>query len=1168
MSGELLLDVLSDRGFLAPDLLKKLRADVARQPRTAQALAQSLVAGGHLTDFQAQQALASVADDSSAGLSSLDLDDLTLAEEDDEPPELDNIEDVVQLNPSDDEELELDDVVALDDSDELSDHGLILQEPLVQDASPSRIADSAENSAPVADLIPLDDAEPIAELERVDDGLGDLDGVSNLTEELPDSRNQGILAKLKFGRRYRQNQWDSPLLLIGGGLLISLVVIGCGLLFYLLRGSGDEIFQLAEENYRAQSYKQAIDKYERFLESYPKHPQVSSARVRIRLAQIRDIVEKPDSSVEALETARNVLPLVESEPAFPEAREELAGLLPQILESFVSNAASSEDSDDAQNNLELARKSLELVNNSAYIPTSLRRPYQARINEMQEQMGAVSRRLKQDEELTLAIRRIKELTVQQLTFDAYAVRAKLVSKYPRLDSNEALHQAVVGIATKEREQVVIKEVQKQALSEDISFQTEFKVAVAHRQQGQAPNVGGEVVFILVDGAVYGLDATDGRLLWRRFVGYQTRFGPMPITSQAGADAVVVDGVHNELLRLEALTGDVVWRLAIDEPFTKPVLAEGRILVSTESGALWQVDAATGHSQRQVQFPQGLTTGPCRAQQYLYLPGDHSTLYVCSADDMVCVESFYMGHADASVHVAPVEVGGVLLVFENAGTDFSLLHVIRVDTNGLGLSQPMEPVRMRGQVSIEPVVFGRRILVTTERGDITVLEVDLANSNAPVRQIASNLGTSSQPQPSFPLISGDRVWIADSRLTKYEFQAARGELVKHWINNEGDTFVASLQIKNDVLFHARRRVGLGGVSVTAVGTKDGDENDGKTYWRTDIAVPAAGEVAVVGKNIRSISANGQLNLIGGTELRRRQVESTGSPMSESMGTLAEQISLPSGDLLVAPQPVGKGWMLFGDGGVHSNQQIISLKTPVGKSIIPALPFGSGVLAANPAGTVELLRTDSGQRLVHPFQPSVKVGKQISWLRPVLYNHDEFIITDRSGRMFRIGIDALPQPHLASRSEHQLDVFPHSAPAVAGDTLYVNVGGGVVVSRGLPDFSGGQRWELSGNVNWGPQRVGDSVLVSSDAGELWCWNEADLQWQSKLPSWPIAGTVLQTDGKFVMSLSKGEIVALSVETGEEIFRRDVGEPLGTGPIKFGGRYLLTAADGTLMVVSDAK
>jgi hypothetical protein len=56
----------------------------------------------------------------------------------------------------------------------------------------------------------------------------------------------------------RSNVWDTPLMLIGGGALLALVILG-GVLIWALRGRGaDELLKMAEDDYRAGSYTQAM----------------------------------------------------------------------------------------------------------------------------------------------------------------------------------------------------------------------------------------------------------------------------------------------------------------------------------------------------------------------------------------------------------------------------------------------------------------------------------------------------------------------------------------------------------------------------------------------------------------------------------------------------------------------------------------------------------------------------------------------------------------------------------------------------------------------------------------------------------------------------------------------------------------------------------------------
>ena len=51
------------------------------------------------------------------------------------------------------------------------------------------------------------------------------------------------------------------------------------------------MIQLADDDYRAGSYAQAINKYNAYLEKYPKDSHASLARVKIGLAELREATQ-------------------------------------------------------------------------------------------------------------------------------------------------------------------------------------------------------------------------------------------------------------------------------------------------------------------------------------------------------------------------------------------------------------------------------------------------------------------------------------------------------------------------------------------------------------------------------------------------------------------------------------------------------------------------------------------------------------------------------------------------------------------------------------------------------------------------------------------------------------------------------------------------------------
>ena len=52
-----------------------------------------------------------------------------------------------------------------------------------------------------------------------------------------------------------------------------------------------------------------------------------------------------------------------------------------------------------------------------------------------------------------------------------------------------------------------------------------------------PGMGGQIVCALAEGAAYALDAATGKVLWRRFVGYDTLVPPTRVGPQSGGSFI-------------------------------------------------------------------------------------------------------------------------------------------------------------------------------------------------------------------------------------------------------------------------------------------------------------------------------------------------------------------------------------------------------------------------------------------------------------------------------------------------------------------------------------------------------------------------------------------------------------------------------------------------------
>jgi len=1190
MSADRFLDRLEKTGLLEAWFLQTLREQTAasKTPVTADAIAKRLVRSGHLTKLQASKLLSDAEEDAGdrrepAGRAAAGPP--KPAQGRSEPKRAPSIDEELGLAPLDDEsDLGLAPLPEDASANPPEEEVVMLEDASGKAAKASRAVRQPPRPEP-AGLTPL---EPVAGLQPLDavGGLEPLDG-SGLQELEQQELAEGGLAPpseaLRKGRRVGRkpqagSPWDSSLMYAGGGGLLLLLIVGVVLWYLLTRVSAAELLQAADEAYRSGSYIQAIPNYERFLAKYPDDPNVSLARVRIGTAQIRQVLEGSKDKQPALKAAEGILPTIENEAAFDEARAELASILPEIAEGFSQPAKVEPDMQKAQALVDLAEQALQLVNNPAYIPTSLRRPVETRIENIQEDLELSRRNINQSKRLREVVEAIRQATQAGKTAEAYEVRRRLLGEYPGLDQNPQLVEAVLAITQRERELVQLVEDPLAAVREDRPSAAEFRVALASRRGDGKPGNDRQMVHFLARGSVFGLQASTGQLKWRRSVGYETLANPQPLAKQPGADVIAVDSRHQELLRLQGDTGQLVWRTPIGEPFAEPVIKGNQILVATQSGRILDIDGETGNATRHAKIPQRLQGAPGVSDKgHLYQVGEHSNLYVLDEATLECKDVYYLGHKPGSVAAPPVMALGYLFLVENSGEAHSDLHILATDANGLSPKPAVKPMRLQGRVLAPPIVAGARVIVATDLGAIRVLEVNTANAKTPVTDIVEAIVASYKtPVTGYPAFDAGRLWVGDERFTKYDVQTSRNRLIRQWIKDERDVFVAPPLVIGDTVYHLRRRRDSPAYTVAAI---RGD--DDQVFWETDLAVPASLlAVDPERKQVHSISAQAELFELTAEHMQAGQTTVVDQAASVA-GTaargksFAEAQALDQGRWALASSRERGHVVVYDPNAATPGARLRDvLLQAAGTAQVTATPvFGlGGLITPLDNGQVLLLDATTGGNKILPFQPTVEAGSKVAWSRAAVVGTEqrEFVIADDRRKLFRVGVKDQPEPHLAELAQVQLEVDLVSALAAADDTVYGVIRGpnsDTVVSFAATDLGAGKEWPLEGRVVWGPEFVGGLVLVTTDRQSLVAFEASQKQrWTSPLSYGPLVGRPLPINGNLLLASLSGTVWMISAQDGTESGKFDVGEPLGAGPVAFAGgsRLLISAADGTVLVI----
>lgn len=951
--------------------------------------------------------------------------------------------------------------------------------------------------------------------------------------------------------------WDSPLMVWGTAGLVLLMFVG-GLLFvYLNRQSGDQVFAEAEKDYNAGSYGQAIHKYDQFLKGFPNHAEVSTARVHQGMANIRQSIDGGGDFGKHLTLVQEVLERIDREPAFELAQNELIVLLPRLAKGLSEQAATVKDSDLVTK----ARQALALV--EKYVkkddrPATL-------LAEIEESLLRTEHLLAQGAALEKALTDIRAAVADQKGDDAYAIRRQLLKEYPKLISDEALAKATLEVTAAQRAAVKAEAETKAAEGAEQASPLLASQALVSRTGGTAAGVDGEIVTALAGGSAFGLNAADGRVMWRRHIGSDTTFVPQPVGKQRGADRLIVDAVHQELLRVSGADGKLKWRQSCGGPIdTEPVIFDQQVLVATASGALTRIDLESGQMLGQIMIPQPLPVGPGvnARNNLLYQIADHSNLYVLSAVDGQCQEAFYVGHTADTVRTPPIVLAGqqgfaYVVVAENRTAQDSVLRVLQTDENGLNLRQ-VDETPVEGHIHAPPLLEGRMLHVASDRGALFSFEIGTPDQPKPLSNVLARTATSPEHVMRYAALRQGQLFIADQQLTRYDYQPARQRLDVKYRHDQGDTFLQPLEQAGDYVFTARRRTGMPGVAVAAVRAEDGVKS-----WETHLAAPALG-VAAGAKDQPAVafSATGGAFIVDAKGRDAQAVEALDGAVRGDLPKAMEPGTplLPLGDRAVA-LGCGAGWDRLLVVSPQAKSPVRWLTLPSGTTLsAPPTSFRGGALAPLDNGQVVLLDAKSGQATVNPFQPPLQTGARPIWKSPGAAGDKEFVVTDGRTTVYRVGIEEQPQPHLAALSQTEVTTPLASPMIVAGNTAFAVDSSGVLMAFTLPDLTASPNAHPGGQVTWGPATLGDRVLVGDSNNQLTCLDgQQQRVWQTPLAHGKPVGQPLVSGDSVIMASAAGVVWKLDAATGQEQGHVETGRPLSAGPALWGDRLLLPGQDG---------
>ena len=971
------------------------------------------------------------------------------------------------------------------------------------------------------------------------------------------------------------------------GPLVFLAVMGLGAycaVKFPMPLSADEILAAAERDYGSGTLDAAAEKFDDFLRRHPGHPQADGARAHRALARLRALADVGGNWQAALATAQETVPSSADVLGHPDDRRHLAEALAKIAKGLLgesqAHVLTAGQTEAAQVAFDRTREAVAL--GRRWLPQRLRKS--SGLDQTELDLARMERERGRALALEAAIHRIQ-------AGDPDQARRELLDVYAELAADARLIAALAASAAAERDHVVFGPFEPPVPPEVGNFPT-GGVSFASAIGQTAPAKGVVPVLAPIAGCAYGIDAASGRLLWRRFVGFDTSFVPRALDENPDSDLLLVDSTRSAVTRIKAQTGEAVWRTPLSAFDAEPIVAADRVLVACRNGDLVALDVAGGAARWKCSLPRPLCVGPAvdAARGIIYQLADEGQLYVLSESERKCIQVIYLGHDAGEIATPPVLVDRWLLVAGDAGLASGMLSVLATDNHPAGVPT-VQTLALSGQVASPLLVHERAVYIATVGNGLESFRL----GNDPTSPLVP--GTRRRPDDGSPIVgrlslAGGKLWLAGDGVTAFTLPLDEASLATAALVAAGQ-FAQPVVERGESLSFVAQLGGDSGIRVESLPTA----TPNSVTWTLDVGTaPAVGPV--IDSTGTTVSILHRSDSLFQTPIDKfRDVAQFVSMPSDGTGASElsqvpqepkdveefvriSKVAADTSELSRVPLPrVDSGSAVVFDDALivcaterqpeallvfnstEPEPRLVRWPLP-GKLACPPVRFGNELLLALERGGVYLVDPRSRELIGEPFGGMFKLDELPQWRVATTPDMRQAIVSD--GRtLYRLVRAEPPSPGFVVEAKAKLDSPIESLLAVTSAQAAAADGEGRLVLFDIADLKP-KAIAMDGAVVCGPLACGDRLLVATEDGRLACLAESEqIAWQVELPDGqPLSATA---DGDALIFASRrGVVWALAAATGDTLWRREIGQPLGGQILVAKQGIMVSTTDGTLYLL----
>ncbi|MDX2039145.1 MAG: PQQ-binding-like beta-propeller repeat protein [Isosphaeraceae bacterium] len=943
---------------------------------------------------------------------------------------------------------------------------------------------------------------------------------------------------------------SSPIVLGLAAVLVILLFGSVSLFRIIAKNNADKAYDRAVESVNEGDYTNAIARFDAFLASHASDPRAGKAQVLRGIASVRRFTGSTGASwTQALEAATKLVDDHGERDEFQDVANELGEQLIAVAEAEADQAKTLTEAEPlARVDSALALHARVLGESSAkFVEKS------AVSRKVAEAKAAIEQARTRLEAIAAMTKGLADKQPQRV----YEARDLLIRRYPQLltdrevvsrltQANDLIKQAAIADPAN---RPGLRDPRPDPLGPAVSF-------VLRSNPGVAATAGGPLVFALADGFVHAVDGGTGAPVWIAPVGLASPFTPIPIPG--GEPSVIAfDSRHDELVKLDAKTGKLIWRQTLGERIDDPPLIIGTHLYqSTPSGRLLMIDLRSGNLLGSLDLGRPLTRTPVADEsgEHLYVLGEEDCLFVLERNPLACRAVEYLGHGAGSIACAPARVGRFLVIPENMGMNEGRWRIVLLDEEGLS-PRTVQSVPIAGWTWSTPRDIGSLLWSVSDRNEVAAFTVGLYDAPEPFKLLARINADNEPSGPAFAFGKTEReLVVASGRTGRFELSTDSSKLSDAWTLGNIGSAIAPIQEVGKRLVLTHQAVKIPGVALRSI-----DPTNGRVDWQTILGAPfpVALRPASDGSSLATLGLSGEA-----IRIERASFE-TGGFVEGRIPAPGDFSLPPSGDLWL---PIdGPPVIVPGESAprllVQRPDGYRPIDLPAPLRATPLVWAGAVFLPCND-GRAYLIDPQTGENTADPFVPPFDKAHPSVWKDPVALDGNALALIDEEGLLRRVILAPQPRPHLEITADQKLPATPAGELASTGGAVIVATSAGEIRSYSASDLAPVGKWTLEAPPAAGPISTGGYAFVADAAGNVLAFGaDGNRLWQVKLrdPMAPVAPAL--QDGAVWFSTRTGGLEGRSLADGSARASMSLGVLPTAGVIDLGPLRLVPAGRGTL-------